>query len=83
VVVMNTELSSDLKPEGWSAWGKPDAPNNAFYAEYNNSGPGWKPKDRLSWSHQLSEKEAAAFGAANFLKGSDGWDAVAEAAKLP
>jgi len=83
VVVMNTELPSDLKPEGWSAWGKPDAPNNAFYAEYNNSGPGWKPKDRLSWSHQLSEKEAAAFGAANFLKGSDGWDAVAEAAKLP
>ena len=83
VVVMNSELPADLDPAGWSVWGKNDGPPKAFYAEFNNSGPGARPKDRVSWSHQLSAKDAEAFTAKNFLRGADHWDAVAEAAKLP
>jgi pectinesterase len=83
VVVMNTELPGDLVDEGWSAWGKADPVPRAFYAEFNNSGPGWRPKERVEWSHQLTAQEAEAFGAKKFLAGADHWDAVAEAAKLP
>jgi len=83
VVVMNTELPGDLTPEGWSIWNKNDPTPEAFYAEYNNSGPGSQLKQRAPWSHELTAKEAAAFSAQNFLRGSDHWDPIAEAAKLP
>ena len=83
VVVMNTELPANLNPEGWSIWNKSDPTPKAFYAEYNNSGPGWLPKQRVAWSHQLTSKEAEAFSAQNFLRGEDQWDPIAEAAKLP
>jgi len=83
VVVMNTELPANLNPEGWSIWNKNDPTPKAFYAEYNNSGPGWLPKQRVAWSHQLTAKEAEAFSAHNFLRGNDHWDPIAEAAKLP
>jgi pectinesterase len=80
---MNTELPEQLNPAGWSAWGRADPAPKAFYAEFNNSGPGWKPKERVAWSHQLTAKEAEAFTTKKFLAGSDHWDAAAEAAKLP
>jgi pectinesterase len=83
VVIMNTELPESLNPAGWSAWGRTDGDPKAFYAEYNNSGPGFRPKDRISWSHQLTAKEAASFAPAVFLRGSDNWNPEAEAAKLP
>jgi pectinesterase len=83
IIVMNTELPADLNPEGWSIWNKSDPTPKAFYAEYNNSGPGWLPKQRVAWSHQLTAKEAEAFSAQNFLRGEDHWDPIAEAAKLP
>ncbi|HEY4355461.1 MAG TPA: pectinesterase family protein [Acidobacteriaceae bacterium] len=83
VVVMNTELPGWLDPAGWSAWGKNDATPQAFYAEYNNSGEGWRPKERAPWAHILSTKEAEAFAPKNFLRGTDNWDPIAEASKLP
>lgn len=91
VVVMNSELPADLSPQGWSLWNRGDTTTNAFYAEYNNSGPGWKPKERAPWIHLLTAKEAAAFEPRNFLArpSADGrstnirWDPIAEAAKLP
>ncbi len=60
-VFLNCELGSHIKPEGWHNWNKPDAEKNSFYAEYRNLGLGYKPKDRVKWSHQLSVKEAAAY----------------------
>ena len=80
---MNTELPGNLVDDGWSAWGKADATPKAYYAEFNNSGPGWRPTKRVAWSHQLTAKEAEAFGVKKFLAGPDHWDAAAEAAKLP
>lgn len=83
VIVMNTELPWSLDNAGWSTWGKNDTTPQAFYAEYNNSGEGWRPKYRAPWAHILSAKEAEAYTPKNFLRGADGWDPVAEAAKLP
>lgn len=84
VVVMNTELPASLDPAGWSAWNAHDtAAPLAFYAEYNNTGPGANTSQRVPWSHQLTAKQAAAFTPETFLRGSDHWNPVAEAAKLP
>jgi pectin methylesterase-like acyl-CoA thioesterase len=82
VVVMNTELPASLNPSGWSTWNKNDPTPKAFYAEFNNNGPGWRPKDRVPWSHQLTAKDAEAFAPENFLRGADHWDPIAEAARL-
>ncbi|SEG06411.1 pectinesterase [Bryocella elongata] len=91
VVVMNSELPADLTAAGWSLWNRGDTSTKAFYAEFNNSGPGWKPRERASWAHILSAKEAAAFEPRSFLAkpSADGrsmpvkWDPIAEAARLP
>jgi pectinesterase len=84
VVVMQSELPAELDAAGWSAWNSRDtATPRAFYAEYDNSGPGWQPEKRAAWAHRLNAKEAAQFEPRRFLAGGDGWDAAAAAAKLP
>jgi len=83
VIVMHTELPLDLNPQGWSKWKPNDPTPQAFYAEYRNTGPGFHPKDRVPWSHQLTTQEAAAFEPSTFLRGDDQWNSLAAAAKLP
>jgi pectinesterase len=83
VVFMETELPADLNPAGWSPWSRADEKPTAFYAEFNNTGPGARPTERAAWSHQLTAKEAAAFTPKAFLSGTDHWNPEAEAAKLP
>jgi pectinesterase len=81
---MNTELPADLDPQGWSVWNKSDAyPPQAFYAEFHNTGPGADTSHRAPWSHQLTAAEAKTYEPANFLRGTDHWNPLAAAAKLP
>lgn len=64
VVFIHCYEESHIIPEGWSVWSKdPEhkAYNNwktTFYAEYDCYGPGYNPKARISWSHQLNKTEA-------------------------
>jgi len=83
VIYMHTELPPDIIPEGWSAWGRMSPDLHAYYAEYQDSGPGANPTARVPWSHQLTAKEAAQFMPKVFLAGRDGWDPVAAASRLP
>ncbi len=83
VVYINTELPANVIPGGWSAWGKTDSVPQAYYAEFHSTGPGANPAARVKWSHQLTARQAAQFRPRVFLAGKDGWDAVAEARKLP
>ncbi|WP_367891387.1 pectinesterase family protein [Flavobacterium pectinovorum] len=69
-VFINCDLGKHIKPEGWENWSKPDAEKNAFYAEYNCKGDGFQPKNRVSWSHQLTKKEAEKYTIENILKDS-------------
>lgn len=57
-VFLRCELGSHIVPEGWDNWSNKEAERNSFYAEHNNSGPGYIPKKRVIWSHQLSQREA-------------------------
>ena len=83
VVFMHTELPASLAPQGWNDWGKTANEQTAFYAEFEDRGPGSTPSQRASWSHQLTAAEAKPYLPANFLRGNDRWNPEAEAKKLP
>ena len=57
---INCELGSHIVAEGWHNWNNADNEHTARYMEYNNRGAGASPGQRVSWSHTLSKKEAAA-----------------------
>lgn len=64
---INCEIGNHILPEGWHNWDKKDAEENSFYAEYNNTGEGFKPENRVQWSHQLSKKQVKKFTKENIL----------------
>ncbi|MEO8252834.1 MAG: pectinesterase family protein [Flavobacterium sp.] len=66
-VFLNCEMGKHIRKEGWENWSKPEAEKTSFYAEYNCSGPGFQPENRVSWSHQLSKSEAEEYTLDNIL----------------
>ncbi|WP_049914617.1 pectinesterase family protein [Haloterrigena salina] len=73
-VYIDCDLGDHIRPQGWEPWDEPehgDKTKTAFFAEYDNSGPGYTPDQRADWSHQLSETEAEQYTIEAVL---DGWD---------
>ncbi|QJR82890.1 pectin esterase [Alteromonas pelagimontana] len=68
-VIVNSELGSHVHPAGWNNWGDATKEKTAFYAEMNNSGPGAKLDNRVSWSHQLAAEDAEKYSLSNVLRG--------------
>ncbi|MCR5862089.1 pectinesterase family protein [Flavobacterium sp. J372] len=66
-VFINCMMDAHIKPEGWYNWNKQEAERTAFYAEYNCSGTGYKPSDRVKWSYQLTKRQAKAYTVENCL----------------
>lgn len=66
-VILRSELGAHIKKEGWHDWNKEDAREQAYYAEYQNFGPGASPETRVSWSHQLTDEEAKIYTKENIL----------------
>jgi pectinesterase len=60
-VFLNCELGVHICPLGWNNWSKPENEKTAFYAEYNNTGPGANPDSRAGWTKQLTKDEAAEY----------------------
>lgn len=57
-VFLNCFLGTHICPEGWSDWKKAIVQSGtAFYAEYNNKGPGAGTGKRVVWSRQLTSEE--------------------------
>ena len=67
-VFINCFLDKHIRPEGWYNWDKKEAEQTAFYAEYNNNGPGFTPAQRVPWSHQLTKEEAGTYSLENIFK---------------
>ncbi|WP_339727406.1 pectate lyase [Maribacter stanieri] len=57
-VFLETWLDEHIVEQGWDNWSNIAAQKQSFYAEYNNMGPGYQPKLRQKWSHQLTKKQA-------------------------
>ncbi|WP_317171760.1 pectinesterase family protein [Flavobacterium kayseriense] len=72
-VFINCELGKHIKEVGWHNWSKSDAEKTAFYAEYNCTGEGFKPKERVSWSHQLTRAQSKKY-TLNLILGDKGRD---------
>lgn len=68
-VFIKSDLGNMIKPEGWDHWRKESNKQTAYYAEYNNTGPGFEPGKRVAWSHQLTDEEAKQYTLENILGG--------------
>ena len=66
-VFINCDLGNHILPIGWHNWSKSEAEKTAFYAEYKNYGEGYKPSERVGWSHQLKKRQAKKYTLKNVL----------------
>ena len=55
---MHCTLPRPIRPEGWHHWQK-EREQTARYMEFENKGEGADTSKRVSWSRQLTKKEAA------------------------
>ncbi|WP_291529362.1 pectinesterase family protein [Bacteroides sp. UBA939] len=60
-VFINCEMGKHIRPEGWHNWGKTENEQTARYAEYGSTGEGASTANRVTWSKQLTKKEAAQY----------------------
>ena len=66
-VFLNCTMGAHIRPEGWSNWKGTERTQTAYYAEYNNNGPGSSANGRVKWSHQLTRKEAGKYTTGKIL----------------
>ncbi|WP_163707754.1 pectinesterase family protein [Mangrovibacterium lignilyticum] len=85
VVYLNCALGDHILAQGWSNWSGTERDQTAFYAEFESTGAGANAEERVSWSHQLSAKEAKEYTLENIFKvenrvksGSDNWNPAGE-----
>lgn len=67
VVFMNCEMGNHIDLKGWDNWSNEANEKTAFYAEYNNNGPGANTSNRVKWSKSLSKKEAKKYTVKNIF----------------
>ncbi|XP_008804471.1 pectinesterase-like [Phoenix dactylifera] len=85
-VVMETDIGDLIQPEGWKEWdGKPEHEKTAFYAEFQNRGPGSNTRGRVRWPayRVIKRQEAQKFTVSNLLYTQSGdWIALAGAPQI-
>jgi pectinesterase len=68
-VYINCDMGAHINPVGWQNWSRPETEKTSFYGEYKCTGAGCQPEKRVSWAHQLTEKEAALYTLENVFSG--------------
>ena len=71
VVFTNCEMDAHIAPERWANWSKTNRDQTAFYAEYNNSGPGADLSQKAEWAIILTDKQAESYTVENIFKASN------------
>ena len=66
-VFINTVMGEHIVAAGWDNWRNVENEKTAYYAEYKSTGAGANPSGRVSWSHQLTKKEAKQYTLKNIL----------------
>ena len=77
VAFLNCEMGPFVLPEGWHNWSKPESEKATVFAESGNTGTGADSKYRVSWSHQLSKKDASDYTKERIFIPL-GWEKVSE-----
>ena len=72
---MKCRLHSQILPQGWHHWQK-EREQTARYLEYQNSGEGADISKRVSWSRQLTKKEAQQISLQAVFHTSNDWTPV-------
>ncbi|KAI0498893.1 hypothetical protein KFK09_019791 [Dendrobium nobile] len=71
-VIMETEISDVIHPDGYLPWEGDFALNTLFYGEYNNTGPGAKFDGRVKWKGvRILKRSAPRFTVADFIQGTE------------
>lgn len=68
VTYLNCQMAKHIRPAGWDNWRNEANEKTVRYAEFNNTGAGAKPADRVAWSHQLTADQAKKFTIQNVLR---------------
>ncbi|MBO0324063.1 pectin esterase [Muricauda sp. CAU 1633] len=66
-VFVHCNMGEHIRPVGWHNWSNLEAEKNTFYAEFENMGEGFKPKERVGWAHQLTKQQAEKYTIKNIL----------------
>jgi pectinesterase len=70
-VFIECDLGKHIRSEGWDPWKGdkmfPDKDKTAYYAEYKNVGSGSDVSKRVTWSKQLTNKEAKQYTMKNIF----------------
>ena len=67
VVYIHCYMGAHIKPGGWSNWNNTDNYKTTRYAEYESYGPGAQKSQRVNWSRQLTDEEAAKYSIKSVL----------------
>ena len=74
-------MGDHINAAGWNNWGKVENEKTARFAEFNSSGPGAQPEQRVKWATQLTEDAAENYTVEKILGGGDGWKPMNQSAK--
>jgi len=69
---MHCTLPKQIRPEGWHHWQK-EREQTARYMEFENTGEGAATDKRVSWSRQLTKKEAKEITIEKVFSREDKW----------
>jgi pectinesterase len=73
VAYVRCEMGAHILPAGWNNWRNPTNELTARFAEYQSTGPGANPDQRVKWAKQLTGDEAKNLTVEKILGGADGW----------
>ncbi|MGN0377130.1 MAG: pectinesterase family protein [Suilimivivens sp.] len=73
-VLINCQLGSHIREEGFHDWNKKEAHGTLFYAEYHSTGEGAAPTKRASFVKQLTDSEVIGYTKESVLSGEDNWN---------
>ncbi|KAJ7559877.1 hypothetical protein O6H91_04G106500 [Diphasiastrum complanatum] len=69
VVYSFTYIDNIITPGGWNDFGIANRQQTVFYGQYKCSGPGSAENNRVTWSHELTDAQAAPFQSISFIQG--------------